>query len=64
MAYGCWAWPCKVLLGNRYVSTSSTPHCDASAEACDFQSSTPQRRATRDRGSAVGDGVIPALLFD
>lgn len=53
------------------VNLSSTPHCDASAEARStiFQSTTttPQgdgQPETVGRRSAVGDGVIPALLFD
>lgn len=67
-AIWCWPWlaGCGDARKQVCVNLSSTPHCDASAEVLDFSNHHPptRRRATRDRGSVVGDGVIPALLFD
>lgn len=60
------AWPGAVTLESRYVSTSLPPRTATQVRRSTiFQTKhPPRRRATRDRGSVVGDGVIPALLFD
>lgn len=72
----CWlglAWPAGYGHARKQVCVNSQPlFHPALRRKCggpvhDFSKhhhQPPRRRATRDRGSAVGDGVIPALLFD